>query len=130
MNKHAICNVEELPEGTHLVKQITERMSVGVYNIDGSLVAFRNHCPHAGAPVCEGTVSGAILCDENFERHLAHDGKILKCPWHAWEFLLPEGVTLTKPVYRLIKHPVVIEEGQIFVELAGGAAQPKKDAAP
>ena len=127
MNRHAICNVEDLPEGTHLVHQITERMSVGVYHIDGRFVAFRNHCPHAGAPVCEGTVSGAIVCGENFERHLAHEGKILRCPWHAWEFLLPEGVTLTKPVYRLVSHPVVVEDGKVFVELAGGpGATPRK----
>lgn len=120
MNKHAVCNVEDLPEGGHLVRQITERMSVGVYNVDGRIVAFRNHCPHNGAPVCEGTLSGAILSDGNFERHLAHEGKILKCPWHAWEFLLPEGVTLTKPAYRLVSHPVVIEEGKVFVQLPGG----------
>ena len=121
MSKHAICNVEDLPEGSHLVRQITDRMSVGVYHIDGRIVAFRNHCPHMGAPVCEGTLSGAILCDGNFQRYLAHEGKILKCPWHAWEFLLPEGVTLTKPAYRLASHPVVIEDGTVFVELPGGS---------
>lgn len=122
MSKHPVCDLKDLPEGSHVVRQITDRMSVGVYNVDGRIVAFRNHCPHAGAPVCEGKVGGAILCDKNFERHLAHEGKILRCPWHAWEFLLPEGITLTKPAFRLLSHPVVIEDGQIFVQLAPSPA--------
>ena len=122
MTRHRICNIDQLPEGSRALRQITDRMSVGVFHIDGRVVAFRNHCPHNGAPVCEGTLSGTVLCNGEFERHLAHEGRILRCPWHAWEFLLPEGVTLTQPPYRLLSHPVVIEDGEVFVELPGGAA--------
>ena len=112
------------------MRQITDRMSVGVFRIDGRVVAFRNHCPHNGAPVCEGTLSGTVLCDGEFDRHLAHEGRILRCPRHAWEFLLPEGVTLTQPAYRLLSHPVVIEDGEVFVELPGSAAIATSTAAP
>ena len=113
--KHPVCTLDELPEGSHVVRQITERLSVGVYHVDGQIVAFRNHCPHNGAPICEGTVGSAIVADDNFQRCLKYEGRILRCPWHAWEFLLPEGVTLTKPVFRLLRHPVTVEDGQVFV---------------
>ena len=114
-SQYPVCTLAELPEGSHVVRQLTERLSVGVYHVDGQIVAFRNHCPHNGAPVCEGTVGSAIVSDDNFQRCLKYEGRILRCPWHAWEFLLPEGETLTKPVFRLLRHPVVIEAGQIFV---------------
>lgn len=120
MKKHVVCNVEDLPEGSHVVRQVTERLSVGIYHLDGRVVAFRNHCPHAGAPICAGTLGSAIVSDGNFERRLVHEGRVLRCPWHAWEFVLPEGVTLSNPPFRLLKLGVVIEDGQVFVEVPVG----------
>ncbi len=32
--------------------------SIGVFNVDGNLVAYRGYCPHHGAPVCQGRVAG------------------------------------------------------------------------
>ena len=126
MPKYVICSLQDLPEGRHLVREVADRLSVGVDHLDGKIVAFRNHCPHAGAPVCEGTLGSAIVSTGDFERHVAHEGRILRCPWHAWEFLLPEGVSLTTPTYRLPRVRVVVEGGNVMVELnavASGQAQ-------
>jgi nitrite reductase/ring-hydroxylating ferredoxin subunit len=114
---HEVFDIDELAEGTRRIIQIEGRISIGVFNVGGILVAFRNRCPHAGAPVCEGTLSGAIVSDQPFQRHLDHEGRILKCPWHALEFQLPEGVTLTQPAFRLIQHPVSLDGAKVMVEV-------------
>ena len=31
-----------------------------MFNVDGRYYALRNTCPHAGAPLCEGTLSGLV----------------------------------------------------------------------
>ncbi len=115
--KHVICAVDDVHEGTPVIAQLRDRISVGVYRIEGAYYAYRNHCPHAGAPVCMGVLGGAIVATGGFGRALMHEGRVLKCPWHAWEFLLPEGVTLTDPPLRLTRFPVAIEDGQVVVEL-------------
>ncbi len=61
-------------------------------------------------------LAGTIVSDGGFKRHLAHEGQVLRFLWHAWEFLLPDGVTLTQPTFYLISVPVVIEEGTVFVQ--------------
>lgn len=117
MARHEICRRNDLPEGERRIIQINERLSVGVFNIEGQILAYRNECPHAGAPVCVGALSGAIVSDGLFERHLAFEGRILRCPWHAWEFQLPEGTTLTQPPFRLKSYPVSLVDDTIFVEV-------------
>jgi nitrite reductase/ring-hydroxylating ferredoxin subunit len=98
------------------------KLSVGVYNVSGTLVAVRNVCPHAGAPVCRGVVTGAVVSDARHRRRWSHQGEILRCPWHGWEFKLPEAVTLTNPPVRLKTYPVVEREGKIIVELGDRAS--------
>ncbi len=124
MTRHVICDLQELPVGGRVVATVADRLSVGVFNIRGQIVAFRNECPHAGAPVCTGTLGGAIISDDLYERRLDHEGCILKCPWHAWEFKLPEGVTLTQPAYRLRAYPVMVEEGKVVVDVGPASPRP------
>lgn len=117
------CDASDLPPGARLIVQLG-RVSVGLFNIAGEIVAVRNLCPHAGAPVCEGLLTNAIVSDRPFERHIAFEGQILKCPWHGWEFKLPEGVTLTEPHERLRVYPVTIEHGKVLVH-----TQPRRNPA-
>ncbi len=112
---HIACDLADVPVGSRVVKQLG-RVSVGIFNIQGQILAIRNLCPHAGAPVCEGPICGAVVSDGSYERHLAYDGQILKCPWHGWEFKLPEGVTLTEPHERLRMYPVRVENGKVIVQ--------------
>jgi len=103
MARQAVCEVADLPVGARVIAGLGENgtIIVGVFNVNGEIVAFRNECPHAGAPVCVGTLGDAVVSAGFGERHLEHQGCILKCPWHACEFKLPEGITLTQPAFRL-----------------------------
>jgi 3-phenylpropionate/trans-cinnamate dioxygenase ferredoxin subunit len=55
--KHVICAAEELPADTCREVEVRGR-SIAVFNDGGRLHAMRNVCPHHGAPLCRGRVSG------------------------------------------------------------------------
>ena len=113
------CDTSQVPVGGRVIEQLG-RTSVGVFNIAGEYLAIRNYCPHAGAPICEGALTGAIVSEAAFDRHMAHDGCVLKCPWHGWEFMLPQGVTITEPQLRLRRYPLAVHDGMIFVQTRPG----------
>lgn len=117
MTEHVVCEAGELPPGSSRMVTIG-RVEVGVYNIGGELVAVRNRCPHAGAPVCRGVLTGTTVSDGPQQRRWAHDGEILRCPWHGWEFKLPEGRSLAEPAYRLTIYRVHVVGGKVVVDVA------------
>ena len=54
---------------------------IGIYrSSDGSLRAFRNFCPHRGAPVCQGEVRGTMLPSEPDVLDYGLEGRVLRCP--------------------------------------------------
>lgn len=115
MTEHVVCQAGELPPGSGRIVTIG-RIEVGVYNIGGELVAVRNRCPHAGAPLCRGALTGTTVSDGPHQRRWAHEGEILKCPWHGWEFKLPEGHSVAEPVYQLTTYPARVVDGKVVVE--------------
>lgn len=119
MTERVVCAAEDLPPGSHAVVSV-DRIEVVVYNIAGELVAIRNRCPHAGAPMCEGMLTGTVVSDGPRRRRWAHDGRILRCPWHGWEFLLPEGRSLVDPPYFLSTYEVRVVDGEVLVDTASG----------
>ena len=74
-------------------------MELGIFRVGGDYRAYRNLCPHAGAPVCAGPVAGVVL----------------RCPWHGWEFDLHTGAHLLNPAARLQGYVVEVEDDRLFV---------------
>lgn len=114
MADHDVCGASEIPPGGTKIVQIGA-FEFGVYNIDGEYVAVRNFCPHAGAPLCRGVLTGMVVSEGARERRWEQDGRILRCPWHGWEFRLPEGETVTKPTIKVMTYPAYDVDGRIIV---------------
>jgi len=92
-------------------------MQVGLFRVDGRIVAWRNVCPHMAAPVCRGRVSGTTLPSAVYEYKYGRDGEILQCPWHGWEYDLVTGEHLAPgSTARLRGYPVVVEAGRVYVQ--------------
>ena len=72
-----------------------------MFNVGGEFFAYRNICPHAGAPVCVGKISGTTLPSPVYEYDYGREGCILRCPWHGWEFDLRSGEHLVDPETKL-----------------------------
>ncbi|MDF2721722.1 MAG: (2Fe-2S)-binding protein [Paenibacillus sp.] len=88
--KYRVCSVQDVPDGG---KKIVEAkgMELGIYNVSGRWQAWRNLCPHAAAPVCEGVTCGTRLPSLVYEYQYGRDREIIRCPWHGWEFDLLTG---------------------------------------
>lgn len=116
----AVCAEEEVPKGGRLIVDVDGR-SVGIFSVDGELVAYLNRCPHRLAPVCMGGVSGTLEPSVPGEFSYAREGQVLKCPWHGWEFDLTTGRSLFNDQRgRLARCSLTVLDGTVFVALPGG----------
>jgi nitrite reductase/ring-hydroxylating ferredoxin subunit len=105
MKRHPVALAGEIPPGGRKIVTIG-RLQIGVFNVAGEIKAYRNACPHAGAPVCVGRISGTSQPSRVYEYIYGSEGCILRCPWHGWEFDLRTGEHLVDPEIRLKSVPV------------------------
>jgi nitrite reductase/ring-hydroxylating ferredoxin subunit len=112
-----VCHKDEIPVGG---KRIVEDggLSIGVFNISGEFWAVKNVCPHAGAPLCMGSVHATHRPGDVFEFRPDLHGRVLRCPWHGWEFDILTGKALYDRNSRIATYPVeVSEDGNVVVLL-------------
>lgn len=134
-------SASEIPPGSHkTVFPPSAKAGIGVFNVRDTYYAVKNVCPHMGAPLCQGVVTGTTrprpLPDGRPGMEWIRDGEILKCPWHHWEFDLVTGHTVfpsrnrvatydvtversqDPPPEGVETYPVVVEDAVIYLELA------------
>jgi len=105
----AVKPVREFPPNTREIIQVG-RQSIGVFNVDGEFFALRNHCPHQGAPLCLGMISGTTLPGKPYEYEYGRENEIITCPWHGWEFELATGASVFNPHrVRVRSYAVTVE---------------------
>jgi nitrite reductase/ring-hydroxylating ferredoxin subunit len=120
MNRHPVARSDEIPPGGRKIVSVG-RIEIGLFNVGGEIRAYRNACPHAGAPVCLGRVTGTSLPSQVYEYVYGREGRVLRCPWHGWEFDLLTGEHLVDPETRLKAVAVEAENlDRLPLELAGG----------
>jgi 3-phenylpropionate/trans-cinnamate dioxygenase ferredoxin component len=71
--------------------------SAVVFNVDGSYFALDDYCPHAGAPLSEGTL----------------EEKTIICPWHGSCFDVTTGAVQCGPASEGIKTYTVHIDGEV-----------------
>jgi nitrite reductase/ring-hydroxylating ferredoxin subunit len=112
--------IDELPPGS--VKIVPEgKFGIGVFNVNGEYYALTNYCPHRGAPLCRGVVTGMTEATRPYETAWVREGEILRCPWHGWEFTIKDGRTVTAPVKQVKTYPVIVEGDTVLLETSGAA---------
>ncbi|MBI4177269.1 MAG: Rieske 2Fe-2S domain-containing protein [Candidatus Aenigmarchaeota archaeon] len=79
----------------------TEAGKIALFNVGGKFFATANACLHKGGPLNEGELS------EN----------IVTCPWHGWQYDVSTGDNLTNRSRPLKTHKVVVEDGDVFLEI-------------
>jgi nitrite reductase (NADH) small subunit len=117
MKRHAVAKAGEIPPGGRKIV-MAGRLEVGLFNVGGEIKAYRNACPHAGAPVCVGRISGTSQPSQVYEYIYGSEGCILRCPWHGWEFDLRTGRHLVDPENKLKEMKVVEDAGDSLDPLA------------
>ena len=74
MTFQRVARESDVPDGRGLCVKI-DGIDVGLFRVDAEIHAIENRCPHAGDPLSEGDLSGAIII----------------CPGHGWEFDVRTG---------------------------------------
>ncbi len=121
--KHVVCRTDELPPGERKIVEVAGR-SIGVFNIGGTYYALRNLCPHKGAELCRGRLTGLMLGENPQELRYERVGEVLRCPWHGWEFDVKTGKMVIQPGMRVKTYDVSVEEvsvEQFHVSVEGEA---------
>ncbi len=99
-----VCDVADLAGRLGVIARIGDLPGgpVAVYHIGGQVYAARDVCPHAGARLSEGELSGAIVT----------------CPRHGSQFDVRNGERLRGPSDLAIEtYRVEMDEGQVFLVL-------------
>ena len=109
---------EDFPD-RELTKIDVRGMEIGVCRWGDHIYAFRNRCPHEGAPLCAGflqqkldaqmTTTGASLATDEAE-------PVILCPWHRWEFQLSDG-SAAAPGFRMKTFRVEREGGRVLLRM-------------
>ena len=116
MTKYIVAQADEIPVGGRKIVEINGR-SIGVFNVNGEYFALLNRCPHAGAELCTGTITGLRRSEKPGEYLWDRSGEIVRCPWHGWEFDIKTGQSWFDPEkVRVRPYPVTVEPNLNAVE--------------
>ena len=116
MASHAVCRADELRPGSRRIVEIGGR-SIGVFNVGGRFYGLRNTCPHQGAPLCAGTVGGTMLPSAPHTYVYGMEGRVVRCPWHGWEFDLETGVSPFDPQRRVKAYEATVQDGMVMLHV-------------
>lgn len=116
MSRHVVATADEIAPGGVKIAKVKGR-SIGVFNVGGEYFALLNKCPHQGADLCRGKITGLMQSQEPGKLEVQRKGEMLKCPWHGWEFDIRTGKSWCDPKSTLVKsYSVAIESGKDLVE--------------
>ncbi|TWF80613.1 3-phenylpropionate/trans-cinnamate dioxygenase ferredoxin subunit [Pseudonocardia hierapolitana] len=102
MTRHIVGTTDEIGPGQRKIVEIDGR-SIGVFNVGGHYYALRNRCPHAGARLCDGVLTGLVTSSTPGEYTYLRGGEILRCPWHGWEFDIATGRSWFDPARTRVR---------------------------
>ena len=107
---------DAVPEGGMRRFEAGDR-AVVVFRIDGALHAYRDQCPHQGASMSCGIISGAMLPTEpGGDPEFGLEGRVVVCPRHRWKFLIETGESLyAVDRRRMVPFPVRADGDRLFI---------------
>jgi len=114
--RHVVAEAREVPPGSRK-RCLVDGKPVVVLNIKGELFALSDTCPHRGASLADGILTGHVVSEAPGQYTYSRSGEILRCPWHGWEFDVRTGRSWCDPKrIRLMQLDVSIERGAALVE--------------
>lgn len=106
---------DEVLVGARKIVQI-DHLSIGIFHLPQGFFAVRNLCPHQGAELCKGGLHDTYRPGAVAEFTTALEGRVLRCPWHGWEFDVVTGKGLYDAKSRVMTYEVrVTGEGELVV---------------
>jgi nitrite reductase (NADH) small subunit len=116
--KYIICQKSDLKPGGKKLVTVENKSVVIVCTNEGQYYAVRNVCPHQGAELGLGNVSGTLVTSQVGEYIYGRDNEIIRCPWHGFEFEVKTGCSLhDKERLRVKTYDVEVEDDNIVIKM-------------
>ena len=116
MARQVVAAAREIEPGGRKLVEVAGRAIV-VFNIAGEFFALANRCPHKAGELCKGKISGFISSPEPGVYEISHEGEVIRCPWHGWEFHIRTGKSWSDPrTMNARAFEVKVEKGAQLVE--------------
>jgi nitrite reductase (NADH) small subunit len=96
-----VCEVGEAPEQGDVKEVSAQGVEICLANVDGTLCALNNRCPHREGPLGQGWV----------------EGRTVVCPWHSWAFDCETGVAQAPDKGKVAVYPVKVEGDAVLVKI-------------
>lgn len=96
-----VASTQEIaPGGARMVE--AGGRSIALFNIDGTFHAIDGICPHRGAPLSDGEITGTQVT----------------CPWHGATFDLTTGAVVCPPASRgVTRYNVRVSGADVEIEI-------------
>lgn len=115
--KHHVGHIDDLTPGTCHIIDI-EGTSIGIIRTNNDIYAIRNRCPHQGAEICLGTITGTMLPSPPNQLRYGHTDQVLTCPWHRWEFDITTGQSIGNATNKKLRtYKTEIADNHIYIHL-------------
>lgn len=89
---------------------------VGVISVGEEFFAIGDRCPHMGASMCTGSLGGTFVASDPHELVFGMADRVIRCPWHGWEFDLESGRSLLEPERAGLKtYRVTQADGEVVL---------------
>jgi nitrite reductase/ring-hydroxylating ferredoxin subunit len=113
---HFVCRRDELEPGQMRAVEINS-IRVVVCRSGDEFAVLRDICPHQGAQLSGGALSGTNTSCAVGRYQWTRDGKVLRCPRHGYEFDIFTGLSLHDPEHiRVRGYKVVEKDDDVFIE--------------
>ncbi|HQT63140.1 MAG: hypothetical protein B7Z75_11675 [Acidocella sp. 20-57-95] len=117
MMRHTVCQVNDVLAGGLLYKTAGRTNIILLRLPSGEIKAIASRCPHHGANLAHGCITGYAAGTGPHDVHLERQGEILRCPWHGFEFdIVTRRAVVESSALSLREFKVVIEGDDVVVE--------------
>jgi nitrite reductase/ring-hydroxylating ferredoxin subunit len=113
-NAHHVGSEPELGTGESILAEV-DGIEIAVYHTEDGYFAISNFCVHQGGPLCEGPVTGTLSQDDDGKLCYDEGTRVVRCPWHGWEFDIETGEHLSRPEYSQPTYDVLVRDGEVYV---------------
>src|ERR1700729_2624471 len=96
-----VARVDQIPSGSGRLFTVADK-DIAVFNVDGTICAIADTCPHAGGSLGLGKL----------------DGRIVTCPVHGMKFDVTTGGFAGTSDYAVASFPAKVVDGEILVEVS------------
>ncbi len=92
----------DIPDGKAIAVEAGRR-AIAVFRSGEAFFAVANACPHKGASLCEG--------------EFLKDSKVVRCPWHHWNWSLDTGELDADPRQKLRRYEIAVDGDDVILRI-------------